>query len=186
MHRQEFVVGRIAQRAPASARRAARAGPRRRDRATARRSGAPIGAVAVKIADRALEPDRRRMEAADRGKAPRRHRKRNDAGRRRRRRRAARVDRVRVAPQAEQIAAALAERLRDRDPAGVIDLVARPRPVTGRPACSSAISAARRSLIAVIPAAPPRRGTSAPPARAATARPSAPARDAGTAARRTP
>ncbi len=140
---------------------------------------------AIKIAHRALEPDRRRVEAADRGKVRGRHPQRYDArlgcaGDAHRE-----MNLVLVAPQAQQIAAALAEFLSDRDPRRVIDLVSRPRPMPShrgplRDQCCEAFAHA------VIPAARPRRGTSAPPARATTARPSGQSQHEGTTAHRSP
>src|SRR6185369_8766464 len=140
---------------------------------------------AIKIAHRALEPDGRRVEAADRRKVRGRHPQRYDARLRCAGDAHGEMDLVLVAPQAEQITAAFAQFLRDRDPSRVIDLVTRPRPVPGdrrplRDQCCEAFAHA------VTPTARPRRGTSAPPARAATARPSRRSLYAGTTAHRSP
>jgi hypothetical protein len=85
----------------------------------------------IKIADRALEPDRRRVEFSDRGKFAVAKRRRDHARPLRLRGADRHVDLVLVGPQPHEIAAAIVQRLADRHPLPVVHVVARPRPVAG-------------------------------------------------------
>src|SRR5262249_13880872 len=82
--------------------------------------------VAIKIADGPFEPDRRRMEATDGGKASINNAQRNDA-RIGRRRAHGHVHAIGVAPQSEEIRLALAESTCDGSPDPGINVKAWPR-----------------------------------------------------------
>ena len=114
----------------------------------------------VEVADRALEPDRRRMMAADRREAAVFQADRQHARLRQRVGADREIGMRVVRPQAEEIAAAFAERLRDGGPGVGIDVVARPRPVAGKRGGSTAAwrSVARAS------GSPQLRGDDAEPA----------------------
>ena len=130
VHRQEVVIRRIA--------------ARRRRAGTKRRAQLPLamiepwapvrrirGNMAIEIADRAFEPDRRRMMRPDRrklagGDKAKSRRVPPPCGR------TAMYDGIGIAPQREKIACARSERGCDRGPCRRIDLEAPPRRVAGR------------------------------------------------------